>query len=324
VVSCFGPEAGRVFDQLESAGFLTDPEKSSSTPHFFHGFTNVNLHRAMLADRVRLDCYRRALTSAIDDETVVIDAGCGTGILSIYAAQAGARKVYAIDNSSYVDIARRIVADNQMGDRIEVIKGDFAQVILPEKADVIVTETFGVMFFTEGAAPELSRLAASYLKPGGRILPHDFSLHLATLKAVSKELIDVFEKRDDGVVLSCLREEAEAKAIIDRVEVGHVIKSYPLGRYPITTDVSARELEVTATLHGPCKGICGWFDLHFSNGDTLSTSPTSNATSWHQAVFPVALPSGKHALDLYFGLNPMSRRYMYVRFGDPINRTITI
>jgi protein arginine N-methyltransferase 3 len=54
---------------------------------------------------------------------VVIDVGCGTGILSIFAARAGARKVYALDASDIAKRARQIVADNDLADTITVIQG---------------------------------------------------------------------------------------------------------------------------------------------------------------------------------------------------------
>ncbi len=60
----------------------------------------------------------------------VLDVGCGTGILSLFAVEVkiyshfhhfprkkiflkvGARKVYAVDNSDIAEVAERIVKDN--------------------------------------------------------------------------------------------------------------------------------------------------------------------------------------------------------------------
>ena len=50
------------------------------------------------------------------------DVGCGTGVLSIFAARAGAKKVYALDASDIVQKARQIVSDNGLADTITVIK----------------------------------------------------------------------------------------------------------------------------------------------------------------------------------------------------------
>jgi ribosomal protein L11 methylase PrmA len=39
-------------------------------------------------------------------DKIVLDVGCGTGILSIFAARAGAKHVYAVDNANIVHQAR--------------------------------------------------------------------------------------------------------------------------------------------------------------------------------------------------------------------------
>ena len=39
-----------------------------------------------------------------------MDVGCGTGILSMMAAKAGAKHVYAVEMSDMADIARKIIA----------------------------------------------------------------------------------------------------------------------------------------------------------------------------------------------------------------------
>ena len=54
---------------------------------------------------------------------VVLDVGCGTGILCMFAARGGARHVYGVDMSGIVDDARAIVAENGLADRITIIKG---------------------------------------------------------------------------------------------------------------------------------------------------------------------------------------------------------
>ena len=45
---------------------------------------------------------------------VVLDVGCGTGILSMFAAKAGAAKVIGVDMSSIVEYARKIVEVGNM------------------------------------------------------------------------------------------------------------------------------------------------------------------------------------------------------------------
>ena len=49
-------------------------------------------------------------------DKVVLDVGCGTGILCMFAAQAGARKVIGIECSGIIEVAERIINDNGFQD----------------------------------------------------------------------------------------------------------------------------------------------------------------------------------------------------------------
>jgi type I protein arginine methyltransferase len=96
---------------------------------------------------------------------IVLDVGCGTGILSMFAgiyqpsssslifiisARAGAAKVYAIECSSIVEQARAIVADNGFSDTIEVIRGKMEDITLPcEYVDIIISEWMGYFLLYE-------------------------------------------------------------------------------------------------------------------------------------------------------------------------------
>ena len=50
-----------------------------------------------------------------------MDVGCGSGILSLFAAQAGAKKVYAVEASGAAEIARTLIKANGFDSVIEVI-----------------------------------------------------------------------------------------------------------------------------------------------------------------------------------------------------------
>lgn len=56
-------------------------------------------------------------------DKIVLDIGCGTGILSMFAAKAGAAKVIGVDNSNIVEYAKQIVIDNDLDHIVTIIKG---------------------------------------------------------------------------------------------------------------------------------------------------------------------------------------------------------
>ena len=74
----------------------------------------------MLKDTVRTDAYRDFIyeNKNLFAGKVVLDVGCGTGILSMFCAKAGAKKVIAVDNSEIINKAREIVFENGLGDVI--------------------------------------------------------------------------------------------------------------------------------------------------------------------------------------------------------------
>ena len=87
----------------------------------------------MLKDHVRTRAYQRAIENNPNDfkDKIVLDIGAGTGILSIFAAKAGAKHVYAIENAEIAHFAREIIKNNGLSDKITVIKGKMEEIELP-------------------------------------------------------------------------------------------------------------------------------------------------------------------------------------------------
>lgn len=84
---------------------------------------------------------------------VVMDVGCGTGLLSMMAATAGASRVISIEWSNIVEHAKKIVKDNRLDDKITVIRGRVEDVVLPsdiKKVDVIISLWMGYSLFQGG------------------------------------------------------------------------------------------------------------------------------------------------------------------------------
>jgi len=100
----------------------------------------------MLKDKVRTLSYRNAIyqNQHLFKDKVVLDVGCGTGILSMFAAKAGARLVIGVDMSDIIDQAKIIVKDNHMDNKIILLKGKMEDIQLPvEKVDIIISEWMG-------------------------------------------------------------------------------------------------------------------------------------------------------------------------------------
>ena len=133
-------------------------------------------HLYMLKDRLRLSAYRQAIFKAVRRGDLVVDIGTGTGILAYFAIQAGAKKVYAIEYGPIIDVARKTAVDNGYSDRIVFIQGKAGDIEIPERADVIVTETIGSFGIDEGIMDLVHDARRRFLKPGGIIIPQNFEV----------------------------------------------------------------------------------------------------------------------------------------------------
>lgn len=129
------------------------------------------VHIRMLNDRKRTDSFQRAIREVVTPEDIVLDIGAGTGVLAITAAMAGAKHVYAIESSSIARLARQNIEKNGLSDRITLIEGRSANIELPEKADVMVSEMIGDDPLRENILEITSDSIKRHLKPNARLIP---------------------------------------------------------------------------------------------------------------------------------------------------------
>src|SRR5258708_17609680 len=110
-------------------------------------FDSPIVQERLLLDKVRCDAYREAIHRTVKPGDVVVDLGAGHGLLSFFALQAGARHVYAMEMSRIADAAAELIEANGFQDRITLIRENSRKVRLPERCDVLVTETLSAFCF---------------------------------------------------------------------------------------------------------------------------------------------------------------------------------
>lgn len=148
------------------------------------------LQQNMLQDTVRTSTYRSAILlngpKCFKDKKV-LDVGAGSGILSYFAVQAGADKVYAVEASGIAKKMKKLVtAASEEGknaflkDRLEVINAKIEDPDLPiPKVDTIISEPIGVLLFHERMLESYIYARDHYLKPGGALFPSRGNIYLA-------------------------------------------------------------------------------------------------------------------------------------------------
>jgi protein arginine N-methyltransferase 1 len=134
------------------------------------GFGSVLLQHKMLRDIPRVSAYQKAISRHVRDKTV-LEIGCGSGILSLFAIKAGARRVIALEESAIGQVAREMFRQNG-GERIELWLGNSSDYVPDEPADVIVHEIIGTDPFWENILRYLEDARRRLVKKGGRFIPY--------------------------------------------------------------------------------------------------------------------------------------------------------
>jgi protein arginine N-methyltransferase 1 len=176
----------------------------------------------MLKDRVRTDAYCHAISQNrhLFKDKVVLDVGAGTGILSMFAARAGARKVFACECSSINVQTRQIVADNGFADVITVLSGRVEDLpALPEgieKVDIIISEWMGYCLFYESMLNTVLLARDRWLAPGGLLFPDRATLYLTAIED-TEYMASKFDFWDNvyGFNMSCVKRLALEEPLVD-------------------------------------------------------------------------------------------------------------
>lgn len=267
----------------------------STDEDYIQSYARTDIHAEMLDDRERTETYRRAILDLDLAGKTVLDVGAGTGILSLFAAEAGAKHVFAVEASDLAPVTRQIVADNGFQDRITVIQGKLEDIELPHKVDVIISEWMGYFLLFERMLDSVLVARDRWLVPDGAILPGT-----ATLLLCGIEDFEFASKRfawwDDvyGFDLSAMVERARSEGVVEDVDSRHVLTDLKpvlqldmatmhVDDQDFTADFELR-VERTDTLHA----IVGAFDVTFNergNELTLSTDPHVPRTHWKQTIF---------------------------------------
>lgn len=151
----------------------------SSAAQYFQFYGYLSQQQNMMQDFIRTSTYQKAIISNSADfrDKVVLDVGAGSGILSFFAVQSGARKVYAVEASSMAKHAELLVFNNKLQNKIQVIPGKIEEITIPESVDIIISEPMGYMLFNERML-ETYLHAKKWLRPGGKMFPSRGDLHI--------------------------------------------------------------------------------------------------------------------------------------------------
>jgi len=300
----------------------SDPSSSSSTSvptnvnelkstsardeDYFSSYAHYSIHHEMLSDKVRTESYRDALLLNPDrlGGSRVLDIGCGTGILSMFSAQAGAESVVGVDCSEIIYKAMDIIRENNMEDKVKLIKGKLEELQLPhDKYDIIVSEWMGYFLLYEGMLDTIISARDKYLAPGGTVLPNRCTLDICALSDPERydSYVGQFWSHVYGLKMNCMRqpilEEASVEVIPGKCVASDSISvlDLDLNTCSISDTQFSANFDLNISRDCDLTGLCGYFDIFFDmpqKSIMFSTGPQAKSTHWKQTVFylPEKLP----------------------------------
>ena len=255
----------------------------------------LDYHLSMLLDTARMDSYRRAITASVQPGDVVVDIGCGTGVLSFMACEAGAEKVFAIEGGPVIEAARELAIDNGFADRIEFISGWSIDVGIPQLADVLITETIGNAGLDEGIVAWACDARQRLLRPGAVMLPQRLRLWVAACESYDDHaLVSDWWSPELPYDYTSVHRRAAATLLFAEITPNNL-----LGQPELAADIDLRTaLDETTTSSGVLRvdrdgtlhGLACWFDSLLCPGVTVDNLPPREGSSWSQGFLPLAEP----------------------------------
>ncbi|KAG8181218.1 hypothetical protein JTE90_002900 [Oedothorax gibbosus] len=271
--------------------------------YYFSTYDHFAIHHEMLQDKVRTLAYQEAIEKnpAMFQNKRVLDVGCGTAILSMFAAKAGASHVMGVDKSDVIFQAMDIVRENGYDQIIDLFKGRVEDMPDPnEKMDVIVSEWMGYFLLFEGMLDSVIYARDRFLVPGGAIFPNRCTLSIIAVCDMEKykEYVNFWDNVY-GFKMTAMKKDVIKEANVETVKPEAaccepvVVKALDLLVCQTTDTEFSSNFDLVMTRSCAVTALVGYFDCFFDQGAhkvILSTSPKSAATHWKQTMFLLQTP----------------------------------
>lgn len=250
----------------------------------------------MVADSVRTEAYADALRDAVKPDSVVLDIGTGTGLFALLACRFGARRVYAVEPSDAIALARNIARSNGYAERITFIQGVSERITLPERMDIIVSDIRGVLPLHQKSVQCIFDARQRHLAPGGVLIPEKDRLMVALIDAPN-----LYEKyaRPWGTLIHGLDMTAARRFVTNTWHYGRATPEQLLltprcwGEldYATLEEFGVRgKVSWKAQRSGTAHGLSVWFDSVLASGVSYSNAPDKPELVYGSAFFPLSEP----------------------------------
>jgi len=250
-------------------------------------------HLGYLADCVRLERFRAAIAAVLKPGDRVADVGCGSGILGLLCCRAGAARVFAIDSTTMIEVARETFGRAGLAERAAFLRGHSYRVELPETVDLVICDHVGYFGFDYGILAMLQDARLRFLKPGGYLIPAGIRLYLGAVASetardkshgwAAETVPPEFHWLGHHTVNQKHWLNLPADAIL-----GPPAALGEINFYADHPEFLCWKAELHIERAGIMHGVAGWFDCELTEGVWMTNSPLSpEAIGRPQAFLPI-------------------------------------
>lgn len=273
------------------------------TDEYFAEYATLYDHIGMLQDFERMGAYHDAIRLNAERHfkgKVVLDVGAGTGVLSIWAAQAGASRVYSVEATNIADHAEKLAEAHGFSDVVTVLRGRMENIELPEQVDVVISEWMGYFLLRESMVQSVLYARDRWLKPTtGVMYPSHCTIHVAALhepgfaEARETELGDAMKQWDELATTLSSKYSLHFDALRSAYQEEHIDYAYRQAWQGLVADEAVlgtpttvlsvdmhttsmgelfgwrRRVQLDQPLEGEAevRTVCGWFTARFCAGE---------------------------------------------------------
>ncbi|KAI4474570.1 hypothetical protein M0802_015549 [Mischocyttarus mexicanus] len=304
----------------------------TSSNNNFHSNVYYEIHREVLQDEVPIMAYRNSIyhNKHLFNGKTVLDVDCGTGILSMLAAKAGAAKVIGIECSDIVENTKQIIEANQLSNVVTILKGKVEEVSLPdeiEKVDIIISEWMGYCLFYESKLDAVLFARDKWLCKDGILFPDKASLFICGIedKEYKDENINLWNNLYD-FDMSSLRKLAISEPLVDIINEEQVVTNACLIKEIDLFNVTKADLEFSSLFtlkareNDDVQALITFFKIEFTKCHKIiqfSTAPDEEYTHWKQTIFyfdkDITVKEGEEIYGI-FSMKPNASNYTDLNF----------
>ena len=259
-------------------------------------------HLVYLSDTTRLAQFKKAITQSVKPGDLVADIGCGFGVLGMWCLRAGAARVWGIDSTGALDIARQSLTRAGLADRFEFIRAQSFHVDLPQQVDVIVCDHTGHFGLDYKIVSTLNDARRRFLKPGGRIIPARLGLYVGAVQSPSgRRAAEAWATPPMPPEYHWLRGHGvNTRHLLDVTPSEFLSEPALLGTVDFAeenSDYFSFKTDLRVTRDGVVDGLAGWHDTELTEGVFMTNSPLAQARMARASAFfpldqPLAVKAG--------------------------------